>query len=419
MLRRRSAPLVLCLAVSLTACSSAQKWSGDPPVAPDVIAREISPELSGGELLAEDVPSIPLPRRLRPCCAFGTDLRVTLMSFAVPGIELSNVIGVDDLGPHQFDNGTLAFESSRPGGAPFNDERNGLVYTCRGGFIDTAHLRDWADWTLALGAHIARTLEQGSLLTLSEEGGRRSVRIAPVDPGVLASYGRREIAVPLARWIAFQLSVWHEIATWFGWSALAMFPEEASAFSPEDLYSNLLGIRIAGALVHGHAVATEAAYNENMNVTVARLLRRLGAVPAPIGRDAAIAVDGLWWDSTVALPAKQLVRRRAFEIGTTLKPWLVTQGAASSIAKHRVAEACAGRDSPVTLSNPDTCAQGRVPFDSIASIEIEVSDALAARGFPFPRAGEPRVTQRDFPAIIAAIRAANAAEFGPDADRPD
>lgn len=415
---RRYAVALLGLGLVLAGCSSAQKWSGDPSVTPDLIAREISPELSSGEFLASDVPDIPLPRRLRPCCAFGTDLRVRLMSVAVPGIALANVIGVEDLGAHQFDNGTLAFEASRPGGAPVNDERNGLIYTCRGGFIDTAHLRDWADWTLALGAHIARTVETGSTVALSDEGGQRRIIIAPIDPEILATYGRREVAVPLAQWLAFQLSVWHEIATWFGWSALALFPEDASAFSPEDLYSNLLGIRIAGMLVHGHAVASEAAYNENMNVTVAALLRRLGAVPGRVGRSAALAVDGLWWDSSVALPAKQLVRRRAFDVGEMLTPWLVTQGAVSSNYKQRVLEVCAAGEAPVTLRNPDTCASGNVRFDTVATIEVDVSPQVAARGFPFPRDGH-RVTQKDFPDIIASIRAANAVEFGPDADRPD
>ena len=158
---------------------------------------------------------------------------------------------------------------------------------------------------MALGSHIARTLETGTTIVLSDEGGQRRVVVAPVDPALIAAHGRRDIAVPLAQWIAFQLSLWHEIATWFGWSALPMFPEEASAFSPEDLYSNLLGIRIAGTLVYGYGVASEAAYNENMHVTIARLLHRLGAQPVEIGHDAALAVDGTWWDSGVALPAKE------------------------------------------------------------------------------------------------------------------
>lgn len=413
---RLGASLLLSL---LAGCATAQKWSGDAPVTGDLVAREISPELSDDELHAADVPDIPLPRHLRPCCAFGTGLRVTLMSLPVPGVELANVTGVDELGAHQFDNGTIAFESSRPGGSLINDERNGLIYTCRGGFIDTAHLRDWADWTLAIGAHIARHLETGSVLELSDEGGRRRVVLAPVPAGILAAHGRRAVAVPLAQWVAFQLSVWHEIATWYGWSALRMFPEEASAFSPEDLYSNLLGIRIAGTLVYGHGVASEAAYNENMNITVARMLRRLGALSADQGREAADAVDGLWWDSRVALPARELVLRRSFDIGTTLTPWLVTDASVSNAPRSRIAEACAGRDTPVRLANPDTCAAGTVRFDSLATIEITVDEAIAERGFPFPRAGDRRITQADFPAIIARLRAANATRFGADADRPD
>ena len=415
-LRTRGCFIVLCL---LAACGTAQKWSGVPSAQPDLVAREISPELSDDDMRAEDVPDIPVPRQLRPCCAFGTGLKVTLLSVPVPGVQLGNIVSVDDLGLHQFDNGAFAIESSRPGGPPINDEHNGLIYTCRGGFIDTAHLRDWADWTLALGAHIARTLETGTTIVLSDEGGQRRVVVAPVDPALIAAHGRRDIAVPLAQWIAFQLSLWHEIATWFGWSALPMFPEEASAFSPEDLYSNLLGIRIAGTLVYGYGVASEAAYNENMHVTIARLLHRLGAQPVEIGHDAALAVDGTWWDSSVALPAKQLLRRRNFSEGPHLTPWLVTESPASSHFKASIAAACADSGGPVTLSVPETCAGPKVPCGDIASVEITVSDAVAARGFPFPRLGDPRVTQADFPAIIAAIRAANATEFGPDADRPD
>jgi hypothetical protein len=164
--------LLLLLLLAPAACGTAQKWVGDPPVTPELIAREISPELSDGEMSPEDVPLIPLPRRLRPCCAFGADLRVTLLSIPVPGVQLANVVAVDELDPHQFDTGTLAFESGRPGGPPINDGRNGLIDTCRGGFIDTAHLRDWADWRLALGARIARTLESGTTIDLPDEDDR-------------------------------------------------------------------------------------------------------------------------------------------------------------------------------------------------------------------------------------------------------
>jgi hypothetical protein len=409
--------LPLLLLVGLAACGTEQKWrAADVGVRPDLVAREISPELAvmAG---ADDVPHIPPPRNLRPCCAFGSGLHVTLMSFPVPGVEVVNIIGLDTLGPHNYDNGALAFEASRPGGSALTNERNGLIYTCRGGFIDTAHVRDWADWTLFLGAAVGRNLERGLDLTLPPEGGGRRVIVQPISAEVLAGRDRRDIAVPLAQWIAFQLSVWHEIATWYGWSALALFPEEASAFSPEDLYSNLLGIKLAGSLVYQYAVTSEASYNENLDSALRMILGRLGAQPADSGQLAARAVDGLWWDSRVALPAKGLVTRRNFDVADPLVPWQVQSAPASSEAAAAVASAC-GAAAAVPLSNPTHCVTGP-SFADLAEIEIAVDDALARRGFPFPRPGSRFITQRDFPFIIDRIRAENARQFGAHADRPD
>ncbi|MDP3432015.1 MAG: DUF4056 domain-containing protein [Bacteroidota bacterium] len=44
--------------------------------------------------------------------------------------------------------------------------------------------------------------------------------------------------VNLAGKIAYDLSVWHEIATWFGASTIPFVPERYSSFSVEDVYSN-------------------------------------------------------------------------------------------------------------------------------------------------------------------------------------
>lgn len=414
--QRSHLPILVFLG-ALSACATGQKWqASDVGIPPDILAREISPELAR-HVRAEDMPWIPAPRHLRPCCAFGTSLHVRLMSILVPGLELANVIGLADLGPHNYDNGALAFEASRPGGAVVTNENNGLVYTCRGGFIDTAHVRDWADWTLFLRTRLGRTLETGLLIELPPEGGRRRLTTKALSPDELEGRDRRDITVPMAQWIAFQLSVWHEIATWYGWSALALFPEEASAFSPEDLYSNLLGIKLAGSLIYQYAVTSEASYNENMASALRMILARLGAVPGDMGSRAARAVDGLWWDSRVSLPAKGLVTRRNLEIGTVVSPWLVQQAPVSNDDKAAIMALC-GEPQGITLRNPDTCVTGRA-FEDYAEIEIEVDDALAARGFPFPRSDSRKITQRDFPDILDKIRQQNTAEFGPHADRPD
>jgi Protein of unknown function (DUF4056) len=409
--------------LALAGCGAVQKWTApNVGVSSEILAREISPDIVS-DVLPEDIPEIPPPRQLRPCCAFGSGLHVSLGPLPpLPAFELPNVLGVEDLGPHRYDNGALAFEASRPGGPPVTNEHNGLVYTCRGGFIDTAHVRDWADWTLFLAARLGRSLETGGDLELAPEGGRRRVELGPIDPEEIEGYDRREIVVPLAQWIAFQLSVWHEIATWYGWASIPVFPEEASAFSPEDLYSNLLGIRIAGSLIYQGAVVSEASYNENMHGALQMILPRLGAQPAEVGRRAARAVDGQWWDSRVALPDKRLVLRRNFASGISISPWLVQQAPVSRDPvsnEDRAALAALCREAgPIVLRNPDTCVNGR-PFADYATVEIEVDEALARRGFPFPRPGSRTITQRDFAFVIERIRAQNAAEFGPDADRPD
>ena len=109
-------------------------------------------------------------------------------------------------------------------------------------------------------------VEHGGRIELPDEGGLRVVYVVAADPAVLEGVGRTEYAIRLAEWLAFELSIWHEIATWFGWSALSGFPELASAFSPEDLYSNLLGTRLAGQALRG--IATAAIDLPNSTATI-------------------------------------------------------------------------------------------------------------------------------------------------------
>lgn len=45
-------------------------------------------------LNADDVPDVPEPQRLRPCCVFGNDVAVSLGPIPVPGYEVQNVLGI-------------------------------------------------------------------------------------------------------------------------------------------------------------------------------------------------------------------------------------------------------------------------------------------------------------------------------------
>ncbi|MGH7789265.1 MAG: DUF4056 domain-containing protein [Candidatus Binatia bacterium] len=357
------------------------------------------------------VPSIPPPLRLRPCCAFGADLRTQVGAVPIPGMAIANVVGPGDIGPHRYDGGMFAMN---PGADPTAGqdwgERNGLVYTCRGGFIDIAHVRDYADWTIFLSAKIFRGLHHGDTITLPDKGGQRRVIVHPVPKERLAAVGARELAIATGQWLAFQLSIWHETATWYGWSWFRAFPETASAFSPEDLYSDLVGTRIAGGIITAQSAETDSLYEATMNVWLRRTLERLGAQPTAVGREAMFAVDGAWWDSSRRLPDKRLTLRRYLDTGPTLVPWLVSDAGIDGKTAALLADRCGDDVRPIALRNPDTYRG--IPLREVATLEIDVSAALVRRGFPLPRPDSTRITQEDFPAIVAAVAADNDAQFG-------
>src|SRR6185369_14098810 len=66
-------------------------------------------------------------QNVRPCCAFGTDLKVKIGSMVLPGYEIENVVAADDIGQHNYDQGPLLHGADQRG--VFQSEKNGLLYT--------------------------------------------------------------------------------------------------------------------------------------------------------------------------------------------------------------------------------------------------------------------------------------------------
>jgi hypothetical protein len=406
---RRAAALLPLLALS---CVQPARWTAADDPTPDlarILLETDQPErlivLSG----PTEVPEIPVRERLRPCCAFGSDLRVSAGFLPIPAYRVPNVIGPEDLGPHTYDAGLV--HRRREGDREFGigRENNGLVYTCRAGFIDTAHVRDYLDWAAFFAVRIGKALLRASpeQIELPDEGGARRVRVQ-TPPQIVAS-DPVLAARAAGQWVAFQLSIWHELATWYGWQSVAGFPEEASAFSPEDLYSNLLGVKLAGALLHRRSLRSEPLFNQGASEWTAQAFVALQATPREVGIDAIHALDGVWWNSRARLPDKNLLLRRNFEIGDPLEPWRVP----ASLAPESLRKAC-GDVEPLPLANPE--AQAGIPFASWLTFEIDVDAEILAQP-SFPALGRA-VTQADFPALVAAARAQNRTEAGPDADHP-
>lgn len=233
----------------------------------------------------------------------------------------------------------------------------------------------------------------------------------------IAKYGRVPLATALAQWVAYQFSIWHEIATFYGYASLAEWPEKISAFSPEDLYSNQIGARLAGGVILSKEVHNDVDYGLSMDAWITRTLERLGAVALADSRAAMRAADGAWWDSEKRIPDWTLVTRRRFETDPFLRPWRLedarpgTKGAVTPLARCRDAEP------PLELHVVDGYAGAL--FRDYATLEFDVDDALVAAGFPLPRPGSRRVTQEDFPFIIGKIREATAETLDRAPTRPE
>lgn len=272
------------------------------------------------DLNTNHLPQFEQPLRLRPCCVFGMDVKVSVKNIPVPIYQIVNIVDRDQLGPHTYDAGFFGgYGTDRDTGTK---ENNGIVYTCRGGFIDTAHVRDYADLTVFLFFEFFRNLGTSFDVELKGELGPRVIQVDPLEVKG-DKFERARVATVLASWTAFQLATWHEIAQWHGYREFSVFSEEPSAYSVEDAYSNLLGITIANGLIYSALLFNDNQYARNFDTWCQAALKTLGAVSRDESRRAMRSVDGLWWDSAKRLPDKFFVLKRNYATGPVQRPSLV------------------------------------------------------------------------------------------------
>jgi hypothetical protein len=405
--------VALSLALLVAGCE--QKWYAAKD--PELDAEVDKAFFAGLDFKA--IPNVPEPKSLRPCCILGNDVHAEVGSIPVPGYEISYTLDIDTLGTHQFNKGFITFEP-RGGKRLLSDEVSGILYTCRGGFIDIAHVRDNADRTVFFASQIEQLAATGGTIALTGDGAgaRHRIVLKPLDKKLVHAHGVREVVVSLAEWLNYQAGIWHEITTWYGWASTP-FSERPSAFSPEDLYSNFLGMKIAGTIFRRHAATSELEYERAVTSALKHALVKLGPVPQEASRRAFEYVDGIWWDSSKRVPENLIVRHRNFHTGPTLTPWKLADAAPSEVVTefHKEFDKyCGGDWKPLILNVPDRL--GDVPFRQMATIEFEPEEVLVKNGFPFPRKGDPIVTQDDFPSILAATEREADKVLGPGAGKP-
>jgi len=130
-----------------------------------------------------------------------------------------------------------------------------------------------------------------------------------------------DVAVRLGQYFGYTAGTWHEILTWFGYKSKGIFPEFPSAFSWEDIFSNLLGSDIAAEALRD----SEHTYDDAVTYILNKKLEELDVQSAEVARYAAEKVRGIWFSGEV--PPFVNMKGRNFDIGLDdgfVTPWTVS-----------------------------------------------------------------------------------------------
>ena len=328
-------------------------------------------------------------------------MRVKVLGIPLPYYRHEPLRGAPDIGPHEYDPGLLQilpspineeWRAGNDGSKHPKREHNGIIYTCRGGFLDTAHIRDFADLAWFLAARVEERLETGGTIELEDYGGRRRVTIRPMRPEKIREAGRTRLAIAVAARLSFDLSVWREIATWYGYESVPPWSEKLSSFSPEDLYSNLIGTKLAEGILWTTSIQSRREWDLAMTAWLASIMDALGIVPIDAARELMESLDGTFWSSARRVPDWDITLRRRFDRGPVVEP-LVFQSARCSVDQV-----------PASIAVADELAG--VSLDGVAEIDVVVSTWLMKHGFPLPRDGDRRIGEADFDDLIEAVRRA-------------
>jgi hypothetical protein len=202
-------------------------------------------------------------------------------------------------------------------------EATGILYTEHGGFIDLAHVRNSADWAAAVAARVEAAIENGE----------RTVQFRTLGPSVyiihldiqsdMTPENIRDLSIRTGQYASFIACLWHETITWYGYKIVPVISERPSAFSYEELYSDALGVQLAGLALRDDG----RDFNAAMTAYLQSEILRLKAVPKRQARRIGKQVDGRWWSSRTVWPLNRKVRKRNVDAGEDdgmITPWLAS-----------------------------------------------------------------------------------------------
>lgn len=256
-------------------------------------------------------------------------------------------------------------------------------------------------------------------------GGARSRSVLAPRQSVPASRGVGEAREGSGQWPDAPLrsdrgreglgfALWHELASWFGHEVLPGYSERVSTFSPEDMYSNALGIRLGAAVAREGGLLSRANYDALTEAWLGSMLGLLVPLDVQSARATMTQLDGRWWTSKRSLPDVRLVTRRAMPTGLVLQPWRLEDAFAPGASPPPPA-ACAERPPALQLTVPDRLG------DFVISQAVEViwkPGPWKGSGIPWPSSQKKEIRAEDLPQLISVVHDELEATLGKGFERP-
>jgi len=274
-------------------------------------------------------------------------------------------------------------------------EAGGIVYTCKGGHVDIDHVRGCADATRYLVSRTRKALMKGQRsfsFRLTGEMSRHIITFTyPPDWSDRTDKERivNEVSMAAGPYLAMNATTWHEILTWFGVHFGGFEPEFNSAFSWEDVYSNLIGARLAVEALNDPG----RDYDKAMTAGIQRQLNELGVQPRSVAIHASDKVRGSWYTGNLVPDMKM----RNFDIGLdgSITPTLVPG----------IGE-CAGE--PMSLPAPSLDVLHRYGF----KVRHEIKPNVFEQGRIYRAAESKKLTAEEHFPILLEYMKQDAAERG-------
>lgn len=182
----------------------------------------------------------------------------------------------------------------------------GILYTLRAGSFDPDHRSGCARKTYnAYQKAYATLLKKGSGFSMSDEGSTDSVEFTyPASWSQVSDEAKKELALDIAEYVAFNSMVWHEMLTWKGARLFLGLNDFESAFSWEDIFCDLYGAKVAI-----QAIKMGGDIEEGVTDLTRKQLQDWQVVPLEKAHEIAESVRGSWWKrEPISIHSNILVR---------------------------------------------------------------------------------------------------------------